>query len=62
MKFTKLYTSKDNKSYFIEVDAGSETKQPIGCYSKKYPATVSCFATLRRALHLIGTTLLSINT
>lgn len=39
MKFIKLYTGEDNKSHFMEVDAGTETKQPIGCYSKKYPAT-----------------------
>lgn len=38
MKFTKLYTAEDNKSYFIEVDAGIETIQPLGHYSKKYSA------------------------
>ena len=39
MKFIKLYTGEDNKSHFMEVDAGVETKQPLGSYSKKYPAT-----------------------
>lgn len=37
MKYIKLYTGEDNKSYFTEVDAGFETKQPLGDYSKKYP-------------------------
>jgi hypothetical protein len=39
MKFIKLYTGVDNKSHFMEADAGIETKQPLGHYSKKYPAT-----------------------
>lgn len=33
MKYVKLYTEKNNKSYFVEVDAGIETKQPLGCYA-----------------------------
>lgn len=37
MKFTKIYTGDDNKSYFTEIDAGHETKQPLGDYSKKLP-------------------------
>lgn len=36
MKFTKLYTGEDNKSYFEEIDAGIETKRLLGNYSKKY--------------------------
>jgi len=43
VKFIKLYTGKDNKSYFVEVDAGIETKQPLGDYSKKYPVTGMMF-------------------
>lgn len=38
MKFTKLYTGADNKSHFMEVDAGIESKNPLGFYSKKYSA------------------------
>lgn len=37
MKYIKLFTGKDNKSHFEEVDAGIETLQPIGSYSKKMP-------------------------
>jgi hypothetical protein len=37
MKYTLLYTAPDNKSYFKEVDAGVESKQPLGAYSKEYP-------------------------
>lgn len=37
MKFIKLYTGEDNKSYFAIVDAGVETIQSLGNYSKKYP-------------------------
>lgn len=32
MKFVELYTGKDNKSHFMEVDAGVETEQPLGSY------------------------------
>lgn len=39
MKFIKLYTGDDNKSHFIEMDAGIETIEPLGNYSKKYPTT-----------------------
>jgi len=39
MKFIKLFTGEDNKSHFIEIDAGVETMQPLGSYSKKYAAT-----------------------
>jgi len=39
MKFIKLYTGDDNKSHFTEIDAGVETAQPLGNYSKKYAAT-----------------------
>lgn len=38
MKYIKLFTGADDKSYFIEVDAGFETKHPLGNYSKKYDA------------------------
>ena len=48
MKFTKLYTGEDNKSHFMEVDAGVETKQPLGNYSKKYPATGMMFRDFER--------------
>ncbi len=43
MKFTKLYTGEDNKSHFMEVDAGVETKQPLGNYSPNYPTTGMMF-------------------
>jgi hypothetical protein len=43
MKFTKLYTSHDNKSYFEEIDAGVATTQPLGRYSKKYSCTGMMF-------------------
>ncbi len=39
MKFTKLFTGADNKSHFEDVEAGTETKQHLGNYSKKYPST-----------------------
>jgi quercetin dioxygenase-like cupin family protein len=37
MKYTLLFTGPDNKSHFKEVDAGIESKQPLGSYSKKFP-------------------------
>lgn len=43
MKFIKLYTGEDNNSHFMEVDAGIETKQPLGKYSRKYPVTGMMF-------------------
>lgn len=36
MRYIKLYTGEDHKSYFIEIDAGFEKKHPLGNYSKKY--------------------------
>ena len=36
MKYIKLFTDEDKKSYFIEVDAGFAKKHPSGNYSKKY--------------------------
>jgi hypothetical protein len=48
MKFIKLYTGEDNKSHFIEVDAGIETIQPLGNYSKKYPVTGLMFRDFER--------------
>jgi len=43
MKIIKLYTGDDNKSHFVEVDTGIESKQPLGNYSKKYPVTGMMF-------------------
>lgn len=43
MKYIKLFTGQDNKSHFIEIDAGFEKKHPLGNYSKKYPATAMLF-------------------
>lgn len=37
MNYIKLFTDKDNKSHFEEVDAGVESQQPLGSYSKKFP-------------------------
>jgi quercetin dioxygenase-like cupin family protein len=37
MKYTLLFTGEDKKSHFKEVDAGIESKQPLGNYSKKFP-------------------------
>lgn len=37
MKYIRLFTGQDNKSHFEEVDAGVETKQPLGNYSRKFP-------------------------
>jgi uncharacterized cupin superfamily protein len=39
MIITKLYTGDDGKSYFEDFDCGHETKQPLGWYSKKFPAS-----------------------
>ena len=39
MKIIKLYSGSDGKSYFTEVDCGHATENPLGKYSKKYPAT-----------------------
>jgi len=38
MKFTKLYTGADNKSYFEDIDAGVGTDEILGQYSKEYSA------------------------
>ena len=48
MKFVELYTGKDNKSHFMEVDAGVETEQPLGSYSKKYPVTGMMFRDFKK--------------
>jgi hypothetical protein len=37
MKFIKLYTGIDNKSYFTELESTFESIQHLGSYSKKYP-------------------------
>jgi len=34
-----MYTGNDQKSYFEDFDCGYETIQPLGHYSKKYPAS-----------------------
>lgn len=39
MKITKLYTGKDDKSYFSEIDCECTIRQELGFYSKKNPAT-----------------------
>lgn len=39
MIITKLFTGDDGKSYFTDIDCGHESVQPLGAYSKKYPAT-----------------------
>lgn len=38
MRIIKLYTGDDHRSHFEEVDAGVDAENPIGRYSKKYPA------------------------
>ena len=38
MIITKLFT-QNGKSYFEEFDCGHESIQPLGLYSKKYPAS-----------------------
>lgn len=43
MKYIEIYTSEDNKSYFREIDAGVESQQPLGSYSKKYPVAGMMF-------------------
>lgn len=43
MKFIKLFTGADNKSHFEEIDAGVETVQPLGNYSKKFPVSRMMF-------------------
>jgi len=43
MIITKLYTGEDGKSYFEDIDCGHESKQPLGMYSKKYPASGMMF-------------------
>jgi hypothetical protein len=39
MIITKLFADNDGKSYFKEIDCGHESIQPLGFYSKKYPAS-----------------------
>lgn len=39
MKFIKIYTGKDNKSHFTEVNVKIDTKEILGNYSKKYAVT-----------------------
>lgn len=39
MKITKLFTGADGKSHFEDIDCGHETQQPLGWYSKKFPAS-----------------------
>ena len=48
MKFIELYTGNDNKSHFKEVDAGTETVQPLGNYSKKYPVKGMMFRDFKK--------------
>lgn len=43
MKLTELYSSNDNQSYFREIDAGIESMQPLGSYSKKYKVSDMIF-------------------
>lgn len=51
MKIIKLYTGSDNKSHFEEIDMGNETIQPLGKYSKKYPATGIQFREFEKDAH-----------
>ena len=51
MKIIKLYTGRDNKSYFEEIDMGTETEQPLGHYSKQYPATGIQFREFEQGAH-----------
>lgn len=39
MIITKMYTAEDGKSYFEDIDCGHESKEPLGYYSKKFPAS-----------------------
>jgi len=43
MKYVRLYTGEDQKSYFEEVDCKTTVKQELGNYSEKYPATAIQF-------------------
>lgn len=50
MKFIKLYVGEDRKSYFMEIEAGIETKEPLGNYSKKFPTTGLMFRDFEKGL------------
>src|SRR5436190_6837986 len=43
MIITKMFTANDGKSYLEDFDCGHETIQPLGHYSKKYPASGMMF-------------------
>jgi len=43
LKIIKLYTKDDNKSYFLELDCAHKSEEPLGHYSKKYPASEIMF-------------------
>lgn len=48
MKFTKIYSGSDNKSYFKEIDASSESEQPLGSYSKNFPVKGMMFRDFKK--------------
>ncbi len=48
MKFTKIYSGLDNKSYFMEIDAGFESEQPLGRYSKSFPVKGMMFRDFKK--------------
>lgn len=50
MIITKMYTGKDGKSYLEDFDCGHETIQPLGNYSKKYPASGIMFRNFEAGL------------
>lgn len=39
MIITKLYSGDDGKSHFTDIDCGHDSLQPLGHYSKKFPAS-----------------------
>lgn len=51
MKYIKLFTGTDNKSHFIEIDAGIESQQPLGSYSKKFPVKGMMFRDFEKGAH-----------
>lgn len=50
MIITKLYTGYNNKSYFMDLDCGHESNQPLGAYSRQYPATGIIFRDFKAGL------------
>src|SRR5690349_24409291 len=50
MKFVKLYTAEDNQSHFMDMDAGIDSKQPLGNYSKNYAVSGLKFREFEKGL------------